>query len=111
MQDETATEIRLLGADDSAGLARLAQLDTASPPPQPVLGAIVGGRLVAALSLATADSIADPFRRTAETLALLARRADQLRGDRGGRGVLKPLRRGRAGYAGRRDGAVSELAR
>jgi hypothetical protein len=69
--DWPSTEIRLLTAEDSAEVARLAELDTASPPRQPLLGAIVKGRLVAAHSLATDESIADPFRPTAEIRHLL----------------------------------------
>jgi hypothetical protein len=83
MIDRDTIEIRLLGHADGAAVARLAQLDTASPPDSPLLGAIVEGRLLAAHSLATGESIADPFRHTAEIRSLLAERASQVRGDGG----------------------------
>jgi hypothetical protein len=72
--------IRLLAPEDSTELSRLAQLDTAAPPPQPLLGGLVDGRLVAAHSLATGESIADPFLRTGEIRSLLAARARQVNG-------------------------------
>lgn len=106
MADQTTIEIRMLGLEDGAALARLAQLDTADAPPTPLLGGIVGGRLVAAHSLANGRSIADPFRQTAEIRSLLAERAGQLRGGRG-RGVLNRLR----GQLAMRPRAASEALR
>jgi hypothetical protein len=106
MADQTTIEIRMLGLEDGAALARLAQLDTADTPPAPLLGGIVEGRLVAAHSLATGRSIADPFRHTAEIRSLLVERAGQLRGGRG-RGVLSRLR----GQLAVRPGAASEALR
>ncbi len=91
--DQTATEIRLLREADSGDLAHLAELDTARPPHFPVLGAIVDDGLVAAHSLATGESIADPFRPTAEIRSLLALRARQLRRDPRGPGLLGGIRR------------------
>ncbi|HEX3292384.1 MAG TPA: hypothetical protein VHR38_01460 [Solirubrobacterales bacterium] len=91
MTDANTIEIRILGLEDGAAVNRLAQLDTAAPPPSPLLGGIVDGRLVAAHSLASGESIADPFRRTAEVRALLAERAGQLHRGRG-RGLLSGLR-------------------
>jgi hypothetical protein len=82
MIDRDAIEIRLLGLEDGAAVARLADLDTAEPPASPLLGAIVDGRLLAAHSMATGASIADPFRHTAKVRSLLAERARQVRGDR-----------------------------
>jgi hypothetical protein len=92
MTNQDTIEIRMLGLEDGAALGRLAQVDTASTPPAPVLGGIVDGRLVAAYSLTSGQSIADPFRRTAEIRSLLAERAGQLRGDPR-RGLLSRLRR------------------
>jgi hypothetical protein len=106
MADQTTIEIRMLGLEDGAALARLAQLDTTDAPPGPLLGGIVEGRLVAAHSLATGRSIADPFRHTAEIRSLLAERAGQLRGGRG-RGVVSRLR----GQLAVRTGAASEALR
>jgi hypothetical protein len=92
MADRDAIEIRMLGAGDGAALARLAELDTADPPTTPVLGGILDGRLVAARSLATGQSIADPFLPTAEIRSLLANKARQVPRGRG-RGPLSRLRR------------------
>ena len=77
--DRKKIEMRMLGLEDGAALARLAQLDSATAPRTPVLGGLVDGRLVAAYSLATGESIADPFRHTAEIRSLLSERAGQLR--------------------------------
>jgi hypothetical protein len=93
MVDRDTIEIRLLGIADGAALARLAELDTADAPPTPLIGGIVDGRLVAAHSLATGESIADPFQPTAEIRSLLARRARQLRRRDRGPGLLRRLRR------------------
>ncbi len=91
MMDRDTIEIRLLGLEDGAAVARLAELDTTEPPASPLLGAIVDGRLLAAHSVTTGASIADPFQHTAEIRFLLAERAHQLRGGRN-RGLLQRLR-------------------
>jgi hypothetical protein len=106
---QARTEIRYLGTDDSQELARLAELDTASPLHTPVLGAIVDGRLLAAHSLATGESIADPFSRTSELRSTLAQRARDLRGEQPGRGLIALLRRRSADPV--RVGAASQPAR
>ena len=77
--------IRHLGRDDRREVERLAQLDSRPPPEGALLGVAVEGRLVAAISLATGESIADPFSRTGELRALLELRAAQLRGRENGR--------------------------
>ncbi len=82
MTNQDTIEIRMLGLGDGAAIRRLAEVDTTSAPPAPLLGGIVDGRLVAAHSLPTGQSIADPFRRTAEIRSLLSERAAQLRGGR-----------------------------
>ena len=75
---ETLT-IRMAVPADAEALGRLAQLDSAPPPaPVPMLVAEVGGELRAALPLHGGPAIADPFRRTAELVALLAERTRQL---------------------------------
>ena len=58
-------------ADDHQALARLAALDSAAVPAEPLLVAEMDGELGAALSLADDTSIADPFRPTADIVALL----------------------------------------
>ena len=75
---ETIT-IRMAVPADAEALGRLAQLDSAPPPaPVPMLVAEVGGELRAALPLHGGPAIADPFRPTAELVAILAARARQL---------------------------------
>jgi hypothetical protein len=75
---ETLT-IRMAVSADAAALSRLAQLDSARPPePVPMLVAELGGELRAALPVEGGPAIADPFRRTAELVAILAERARQL---------------------------------
>jgi hypothetical protein len=71
MTTSTPLTIRLARPDDGATLGVLAQLDSASVPPGPVLLAETGGRLLAALSLSDDASVADPFEPTAQVLELL----------------------------------------
>jgi hypothetical protein len=59
-------------------LARLAELDSAAPPAQPVLLVEVDGQLRAALALAGGAIIADPFYPTADLIDLLLARARHL---------------------------------
>lgn len=66
--------------DDAEAVARLAALDSAAPPPLPLLLAEVAGELRAAISLADGSVIAHPFHPTAPLVSLLRTRADQLRG-------------------------------
>jgi hypothetical protein len=75
---ETLT-IRMAVLADAEALGRLAQLDSAPPPASvPLLVAEVGGELRAALPLNGGPAIADPFRPTAELVAILAERTRQL---------------------------------
>jgi hypothetical protein len=75
---ETVT-IRMAVSADAEALGRLAQLDSAPPPGSvPMLVAEVAGELRAALPLDGGPAIADPFRRTAELVAILAERMRQL---------------------------------
>jgi hypothetical protein len=66
------------GADDDA-LQRLAELDSSPLPPGPHLLAECDGGVDAAISLATGELIADPFRRTVELRQLLRCHAGGLR--------------------------------
>jgi hypothetical protein len=77
--------LRLATEDGSSGLRRLAQLDSARAPSGPVLIAEVDGRLQAALPLDGGAPIADPFRRSADLVALLRMRAAQMSGGSGRR--------------------------
>lgn len=61
-----------------AVVRRLAALDSAEPPQAPYVIAALGNRPVAARSLTTGETVADPFARTADILPLLAMRAAQL---------------------------------
>ena len=88
--------IRYGREDDAAALARLAALDSAVAPAAPVLVAEVDGELWAAHSLVTQQIVADPFRPTAQLVALLAMRAAQLRAaQEPGAAVGRLLRRAR----------------
>jgi len=62
-------------AEDAASLRRLAELDSARPPTGEALLAFVDGEPAAALDLATGAVVADPFRPTADVVALLQLRA------------------------------------
>jgi hypothetical protein len=109
--DHGAVEIRLLGVDDAAQLVRLAELDTADLPHRPLLGAMVEGRLVAAHSLATGESIADPFRPTAEIRSQLARRARQLRSSGRDRRLFRRMQRRPGGDIAAGQGTAPEPIR
>ena len=63
--------IRPAGRGDALDVDRLAQLETRRPTPGPHLLALRDGEVVAAISLATAEVLADPFRPTADVQALL----------------------------------------
>jgi hypothetical protein len=83
---DLAIVIRPNRRDDERALARLAGLDSAAVPDEPLLVAEVGGQLRAALSLRDSAVIADPFRHTAQLVTLLQMRAEQLRAEPSGRG-------------------------
>lgn len=70
--------VRRAGGQDAAQLVRLAALDSADVPSGDVLLAESSGQLLAALSLADGHAVADPFEHTAEMVALLRLRAEQL---------------------------------
>ena len=71
--------IREATAADEDGLRRLAQRDSAPVPPRPLVIGEVEGEIRAAISVASGATIADPFQRTADVIALVHARADQLR--------------------------------
>jgi hypothetical protein len=92
IQDEVT--IRMLSETDRESVARLAQLDTSPVPEGDVLGAVVDGRLVAAISLTNGDAVANPFTQSDGARAMLEVRAGQLNGKR--RGLFRRRRRRRA---------------
>ena len=73
-----AITIRRARAGDEAALRRLADLDSTGVPDGPVLMAEVDGRPVAAISVLSGESFADPFVPTLELRRLLELRASQL---------------------------------
>lgn len=78
----TSVTIRYAFPDDEPSLRRLAVLDSAMTPPAPLLVAEVEGKLRAALSLATGETIADPFHPSTGLIDLLRARAQQLTRER-----------------------------
>jgi len=70
--------LRLATHADRQALARLAELDQAQRPADPVLLGVIKQRPVVALSLSDGRVIADPFSNTAELTELLRVRARQL---------------------------------
>ena len=70
--------VRRSASGDESALARLAALDSASPPRGPALIAEADSRMLAALPLGSGRPIADPFEPSAEAVALLELRRAQL---------------------------------
>jgi hypothetical protein len=106
---DTDITIRRLGDNDAGALARLAELDSSRVPMGPVLGAEVGERLMAAISIANGRVLADPFSPTAELQGLLKVRVAQLNG-KGRRPRRRRMRqRSRASLAGSPPGAGGKL--
>ena len=64
-------ELALAKASEPFEVERLARLDDRRVPPAPHLIARCDGEPYAALSLATGEVVADPFRRTIEVVELL----------------------------------------
>ena len=79
MTERSVIALRPAAPDEDADLRRLAELDSASPLRTPALVALVDGEPVAAVSLADGRAVADPFRPTADVVALLRERAAGLR--------------------------------
>jgi hypothetical protein len=95
--------VRRSASGDESGLARLAALDSASPPRGPALVAEADSRMLAVLPLGGGRAIADPFEPTAELVALLELRRAQIESADGAprrrsRG-LRALLRGRPSHA------------
>ena len=75
----TNLTVRNAVASDLSELARLAALDSATPPRGPALVAEADSRMLAALPLGSGRPIADPFEPTAGVVGLLELRRAQLR--------------------------------
>jgi hypothetical protein len=71
--------IRAARGSDGPTLRRLAALDSRELPTGDLLVAESDDEVVAALSVATGERVADPFRRTADVVDLLEYRARRLR--------------------------------
>jgi len=97
----TNITVRYSAASDLSELARLAALDSASPPRGPALIAEADSRMLAALPLGSGRPIADPFEPTAEIVELLRLRAEQVQaGQRSGwRDRVRSLLRARPSHA------------
>lgn len=74
MTDQTLT-IRRAHASDADAVARLAELDSASPPTGDVLLGEVGHELWAAMDMDSGATVADPFRPSGSVTELLRARA------------------------------------
>ena len=83
--DSEDLTIRVAATNEWDAIDRLAQRDSAPPPPRDaMLVAEVGGEMRAALSVRNGYAIADPFRSTEAHIALLRARAAQLRSNGSG---------------------------
>jgi hypothetical protein len=76
---DSSVLIRAARGSDGPALRRLAALDSRPLPEGELLIAETDDEVVAALSLETGARVADPFRRTADVVDLLALRAKRLR--------------------------------
>jgi hypothetical protein len=74
-----AVVIRPTVAADATALRRLAELDSAPVPDGDTVVAEQGGSLIAAVAISDGASISNPFRPTADIVALVQLRAAQLR--------------------------------
>jgi hypothetical protein len=83
----TAVVIRESNGSDAERLRRLAQLDSARLPEQPLVVAELDGELRVAVSVTDGSVIADPFHRTADLVALAEMHASQRRQE-----LRRPLR-------------------
>jgi hypothetical protein len=100
---DNSITIRTAGPADLVALGRLAQRDSRPVPDGELLIALVGGEARAAISLASDETIADPFHRTEELVGMLTMRRARLRGK------TRP-RRGLKGLLGRRGSSAPQPA-
>jgi hypothetical protein len=78
MRGDGTMIIRRTTPDDVAALRRLAALDSKRPIESDALVAEIDGEVWAAVSLTGDEAIADPFKPTADLVAMLEMRAAQL---------------------------------
>jgi hypothetical protein len=81
VREKSDVVIRSARPEDTLALHALAVLDEAEAPIGRVLVAEVDGEIRAALPLDGSPAIGDPFRRTADLVALLEARALQIKGE------------------------------
>ncbi len=78
-EHDRAVTIRRAATEEWDAIDRLAQLDSAPPPPRDeMLVAEVGGEMRAAISVRNGFAVADPFEPSAELVDLLRARAEQI---------------------------------
>jgi hypothetical protein len=86
--------LRLAGAADAPAVERVSRLDSSQPLTGTVLVAERDGHIVAAVSLLDGRVVADPFAPTADVVAVLRTRAQQMQPSEPRRtpfaGVLRP---------------------
>jgi hypothetical protein len=95
--------VRFAAPGDARELERIAELDSASLPADPLLIGERAGQPIAALSLADGAVVANPFVASADVVALLRLRAQQLRRARTNGRHARP-RRLTSGLRALRDG-------
>ena len=78
--DTQQITLRLATPADERAVIRLAQRDSGRPPSAPLLLGFEGDRLLAAISLADGEVIADPFAPSASIVGILRSRAGQVDG-------------------------------
>jgi hypothetical protein len=83
--------IRAARGSDGPALARLAALDSAMVPAGEKLVAEADGALIAARSLGTGEVIADPFRLSADVVALLTLHGRSVESRRSRRGLAERM--------------------
>jgi hypothetical protein len=83
--------IRAARGSDGPALARLAALDSAAVPAGELLVAEADGALIAAVALDSGEVIADPFRPSADVVALLTLRGRSVEPRRPRRGLAERM--------------------